>query len=69
MFDVCCSLNVWNMFLFDTSYPDVMMPSYASSRFSAAFFIVYLALVLYFLMNLVSFSSCKKALPEANIFD
>ena len=44
------------MFLFDTSYPDVMMPSYASSRFSAAFFIVYLALVLYFLMNLVSFS-------------
>ncbi|XP_078337926.1 two pore channel protein 1-like [Crassostrea virginica] len=35
------------------NYPDVMMPSYASSRFSAAFFIVYLALVLYFLMNLL----------------
>lgn len=35
------------------NFPDVMMPAYASSRFNAAFFIVYLALVLYFLMNLL----------------
>ena len=35
------------------SYPDVMMPAYAKSRWSAAFFIAFLAINLYFLMNLV----------------
>ncbi|XP_061183466.1 two pore channel protein 1-like [Saccostrea echinata] len=35
------------------NFPDVMMPAYADSRWNAAFFIVYLALVLYFLMNLL----------------
>ncbi|KAK3084889.1 hypothetical protein FSP39_020847 [Pinctada imbricata] len=35
------------------NYPDVMMPAYTESRWNAAFFIVYLALELYFLMNLL----------------
>ncbi|XP_067935277.1 two pore channel protein 1-like [Watersipora subatra] len=34
------------------NYPDVMMPSYATSNFSAIFFIVYIAIELYFFMNL-----------------
>jgi hypothetical protein len=36
------------------SYPDVMMPAYSANRFFAAFFIVYLSLELYFIMNLAS---------------
>ncbi|XP_068750290.1 two pore channel protein 1-like isoform X2 [Montipora capricornis] len=35
------------------NYPDVMMPSYSHSRWSAIFFIVYVSVVLYFLMNLL----------------
>ncbi|XP_015748461.1 PREDICTED: two pore calcium channel protein 1-like [Acropora digitifera] len=35
------------------NYPDVMMPSYHLSRWSAVFFIIYISLVLYFLMNLL----------------
>ena len=35
------------------SYPDVMMPSYAETRWAAVFFITYVSTVLYFLMNLV----------------
>ena len=35
------------------SFPDVMMPSYKHSRWSAIFFIAYLGIELYFLMNLV----------------
>ncbi|KAL4223541.1 Two pore calcium channel protein 1 [Mactra antiquata] len=34
------------------NYPDVMMPAYNESRYSAFFFIAYLALELYFIMNL-----------------
>ncbi|XP_052801255.1 two pore calcium channel protein 1-like isoform X1 [Mya arenaria] len=34
------------------NYPDVMMPAYNNSRYSALFFIVYLAIELYFIMNL-----------------
>ena len=45
-FQLCC------MCVF--SYPDVMMPAYSVSRFYAFFFIVYLSLELYFLMNLAS---------------
>ncbi|KAK3863168.1 hypothetical protein Pcinc_031021 [Petrolisthes cinctipes] len=35
------------------NYPDVMMPAYAQSHWSAAFFIAFLAINLYFLMNLM----------------
>ncbi|CAD5121091.1 DgyrCDS9631 [Dimorphilus gyrociliatus] len=35
------------------NYPDVMMPAYNAHRINAAFFIVYLAIELYFLMNLM----------------
>ncbi|KAK4878004.1 hypothetical protein RN001_010510 [Aquatica leii] len=35
------------------NYPDVMMPSYAISKWYAAFFISYLSLALYVLMNLM----------------
>ncbi|XP_060581859.1 two pore channel protein 1-like [Ruditapes philippinarum] len=34
------------------NYPDVMLPAYNDSRFAALFFIVYLAIELYFVMNL-----------------
>ncbi|XP_048581895.1 two pore channel protein 1 isoform X2 [Nematostella vectensis] len=35
------------------NYPDVMMPSYAKSRWSVIFFIAYISVALYFLMNLL----------------
>ena len=44
-------LKIESYFFF--SYPDVMMKSYHSSHWSAAFFISYLAINLYFLMNLM----------------
>ncbi|XP_078680096.1 two pore calcium channel protein 1-like [Branchiostoma floridae x Branchiostoma belcheri] len=44
-----------NLFVLLTTanYPDVMMPAYKQSRWSSMFFILYLSLVLYFLMNLL----------------
>lgn len=36
------------------SFPDVMMPSYSRNPWSCVFFIVYLSIELYFIMNLVS---------------
>lgn len=36
------------------SFPDVMMPSYSRNPWSCIFFIVYLSIELYFIMNLVS---------------
>ena len=42
--------------LADDSYPDVMMPAYAKNRWSALFFVAFLVIHLYFLMNLVSLS-------------
>ncbi|CAG0916599.1 unnamed protein product [Notodromas monacha] len=39
------------------SFPDVMMPSYSQSRWASTFFITYLAIELYILMNLVCFHS------------
>ncbi|XP_029642687.1 two pore calcium channel protein 1-like [Octopus sinensis] len=48
------------------NYPDVMMPAYNESRFYVAFFIIYLSLELFFLMNLLlavvydKFSSLEK---------
>ncbi|GFS20547.1 two pore calcium channel protein 1-like [Elysia marginata] len=56
------------------SYPDVMMPSYHKSRFYALFFIVYLSLELYFLMNLLlavvydSFSNLEKSKVKSLFF-
>lgn len=35
------------------SYPDVMMPAYAKNRWSSLFFIAFLVIHLYFLMNLM----------------
>ncbi|XP_064619525.1 two pore calcium channel protein 1-like [Lineus longissimus] len=35
------------------NYPDVMMPAYANNKASAIFFVVYLSVELYFLMNLL----------------
>uniref|UniRef100_A0A8C4HFV2 Ion transport domain-containing protein n=1 Tax=Dicentrarchus labrax TaxID=13489 RepID=A0A8C4HFV2_DICLA len=35
------------------SFPDVMMPSYSKNRWSCVFFIVYLSIELYFVMNLL----------------
>ncbi|XP_013381725.1 two pore calcium channel protein 1 [Lingula anatina] len=35
------------------NYPDVMMPSYAQSKWSCLFFVVYLSIELYFLMSLL----------------
>uniref|UniRef100_A0A8D0AQ65 Voltage-dependent calcium channel protein TPC1 n=1 Tax=Sander lucioperca TaxID=283035 RepID=A0A8D0AQ65_SANLU len=35
------------------SFPDVMMPSYSKNRWSCVFFIVYLSIELYFIMNLL----------------
>ena len=48
------------------NFPDVMMPSYAKSRWSSVFFIIFLSVVLYFIMNLmlaivfVSFSNIER---------
>lgn len=36
------------------SFPDVMMPAYSRNPWSCVFFIVYLSIELYFIMNLVS---------------
>uniref|UniRef100_A0A1A8EEB8 Two pore segment channel 1 n=1 Tax=Nothobranchius kadleci TaxID=1051664 RepID=A0A1A8EEB8_NOTKA len=35
------------------NFPDVMMPAYAKNRWSCVFFIVYLSIELYFIMNLL----------------
>ncbi|KAK3785343.1 hypothetical protein RRG08_045569 [Elysia crispata] len=57
-----------------SNYPDVMMPSYYKSRFYALFFIVYLSLELYFLMNLLlavvydSFSNLEKSKVKSLFF-
>ncbi|KAJ8044123.1 Two pore calcium channel protein 1 [Holothuria leucospilota] len=44
-----------NLFILQTTanYPDVMMPAYNSSRWSAVFFILFLLLELYFLTNVL----------------
>lgn len=39
------------------SFPDVMMPAYSKNRWSCVFFIVYLSIELYFIMNLVQLAS------------
>ena len=38
------------------SYPDVMMPAYNTYQWAPAFFIIYLSITLYILLNLVSYS-------------
>ncbi|KAJ6659058.1 hypothetical protein lerEdw1_019361 [Lerista edwardsae] len=47
--------SLMNLFVLLTTanFPDVMMPSYARSRWSCVFFIVYLSIELYFIMNLL----------------
>ncbi|XP_065571448.1 two pore channel protein 1-like isoform X2 [Artemia franciscana] len=57
-----------NLFVLLTTgnFPDVMMPAYARSKWYALFFVTYLIIVLYFMMNLMlavvyaSFSSKEK---------
>ena len=47
------------------SFPDVMMPSYSRNPWSCVFFIVYLSIELYFIMNLVSgLGSCSVDQPQ-----
>ena len=41
------------------SYPDVMMPSYNRSRWFVIYFVVYISVTLYFLMNLVRRNSIR----------
>jgi hypothetical protein len=48
------------------SFPDVMMPSYAVTRWSCVFFITYLSMVLYFLMNLVSITKSYYCIETFN---
>uniref|UniRef100_A0A8D2J6I8 Two pore segment channel 1 n=1 Tax=Varanus komodoensis TaxID=61221 RepID=A0A8D2J6I8_VARKO len=43
----------WFLSLLCRSFPDVMMPSYSRSPWSCIFFIVYLSIELYFIMNLL----------------
>jgi len=47
--------SFWNMLVLLTTsnFPDIMLPAYAQSRWYALFFIIYLILGLFFLMNLV----------------
>uniref|UniRef100_A0A8C3VE52 Voltage-dependent calcium channel protein TPC1 n=1 Tax=Catharus ustulatus TaxID=91951 RepID=A0A8C3VE52_CATUS len=47
--------NLVNLFVLLTTsnFPDVMMPSYARNPWSCVFFIVYLSIELYFIMNLL----------------
>lgn len=40
------------------SFPDVMMPAYSKNSWSCVFFIVYLSIELYFIMNLVQRQLC-----------
>lgn len=56
-----CPLRRWRpaeaglrLTLCKCSFPDVMMPSYSRNPWSCVFFIVYLSIELYFIMNLVS---------------
>ncbi|CAG5133866.1 unnamed protein product, partial [Candidula unifasciata] len=56
------------------NYPDVMMPAYNESRVYSVFFIVYLSLELYFLMNLLlavvydTFSNLEKSKVRSLFF-
>uniref|UniRef100_A0A673CU59 Ion transport domain-containing protein n=1 Tax=Sphaeramia orbicularis TaxID=375764 RepID=A0A673CU59_9TELE len=40
-------------YYFNLHFPDVMMPAYSKNRWSCVFFIVYLSIELYFIMNLL----------------
>ena len=46
--------NIWGKNYF-YSYPDVMMPAYNKNKFAVFFFVTYIAVALYFFMNLVRF--------------
>lgn len=56
------------------NYPDVMMPAYHESRYYCVFFIIYLSLELYFLMNLLlavvydTFSNLEKTKVRSLFF-
>ena len=50
------------------SFPDVMMPSYSQNPWSCIFFIVYLSIELYFIMNLVSgLGLCSVDQPQLSL--
>jgi two pore calcium channel protein len=46
---------VWNMivFLSTTNFPDIMLPAVAKNRWTCLFFILYLLIGLFFLLNLI----------------
>uniref|UniRef100_A0A8C7PP95 Voltage-dependent calcium channel protein TPC1 n=1 Tax=Oncorhynchus mykiss TaxID=8022 RepID=A0A8C7PP95_ONCMY len=50
-----CSSSIVSLFVLVTTanFPDVMMPAYSRNRWSCVFFIVYLSIELYFIMNLL----------------
>uniref|UniRef100_A0A8C4HEP5 Ion transport domain-containing protein n=1 Tax=Dicentrarchus labrax TaxID=13489 RepID=A0A8C4HEP5_DICLA len=51
---VCLIFSLPDIGLFELcNFPDVMMPSYSKNRWSCVFFIVYLSIELYFVMNLL----------------
>lgn len=63
--DVCAMGYLWSPSCpLGCSFPDVMMPSYARNPWSCVFFIVYLSIELYFIMNLVS-PQGSTSLPNA----
>uniref|UniRef100_A0A8C6PXJ0 Two pore segment channel 1 n=1 Tax=Nothobranchius furzeri TaxID=105023 RepID=A0A8C6PXJ0_NOTFU len=51
--NVLISIIQMLMYVFTNTFPDVMMPAYAKNRWSCVFFIVYLSIELYFIMNLL----------------
>ncbi|RWS24224.1 two pore calcium channel protein 1-like protein [Leptotrombidium deliense] len=57
----------FNLFTMESSFPDVMMPSYAKCRWSAIFFVLFLVIHLYFLMNLVSFFYAQFVFQEEDL--
>lgn len=50
-----------------SSFPDVMMPSYSRNPWSCVFFIVYLSIELYFIMNLVSEHASRPPPPPLGV--
>ena len=55
----CCNLDIVQSLLFSVqrSNPDVMLEAYFEHPYSPLFFVVYLAITFYYLMNVVSYGN------------